>query len=144
MSSARIISAYEKEVSIKRWRPLGFYPFNGAVSANDSAVDAVDAGLDVGKDGIPRLDEGSDAVGFQLVGDSLEVDAQLSERERRPHAQQERLWDPDRLSAEDLESFTSIFPADLMEKVYEVIVECDYDLDRAYKEVCFGGINERS
>ena len=36
MSSARIISAYEKEVSIKRWRPLGFYPFNGAVSANDS------------------------------------------------------------------------------------------------------------
>ncbi|KAK8795038.1 hypothetical protein WA588_003889 [Blastocystis sp. NMH] len=62
-------------------------------------------------------------------------DAQLSERERRPHAQQERLWDPDRLSAEDLESFTSIFPADLMEKVYEVIVECDYDLDRAYKEL---------
>lgn len=71
-------------------------------------------------------------------------DAQLSERERRPHAQQERLWDPDRLSAEDLESFTSIFPADLMEKVYEVIVECDYDLDRAYKEVCFGGIDECS
>ena len=49
MSSARIISAYEKEVSIKRWRPLGFYPFNGAVSANDSAVDAVDASLDVGE-----------------------------------------------------------------------------------------------
>ena len=73
MSSARIISAYEKEVSIKRWRPLGFYPFNGAVSANDSAVDAVDASLDVGEDGVPGLDEGCDAVSFQLVGDILDV-----------------------------------------------------------------------
>ena len=79
MSSARIISAYEKEVSIKRWRPLGFYPFNGAVSANDSAVDAVDASLDVGEDGVPGLDEGCDAVSFQLVGDILDVDAQIGE-----------------------------------------------------------------
>ena len=37
-----------------------------------SAVDAVDAGLDVGEDGIPGLDEGGNAIGFQLVGDGLD------------------------------------------------------------------------
>ena len=44
-----------------------------------SAVDAVDAGLDVGEDGIPGLDEGGNTIGFQLVGDGLEVDTQLGE-----------------------------------------------------------------
>ena len=31
-----------------------------------------------------------------------------------------------------------------MEKVYEVIVDCDYDLDKAYKEVRSRGPVERS
>ena len=48
---------------------------------------------------------------------------------------QEVLWNPDRLSHTELDAFVSIFPSDLWEKVFEVIVKCDYDLDKAYTEV---------
>ena len=66
-------------------------------------------------------------------------DPKLSRTTQRKQTPQDRLWDPDRIREEDLDSFISIFPADVLEHVFEVIVNCDYDLDKAYEEarICF-------
>ena len=47
----------------------------------------------------------------------------------------ELIWNPDKVNPEDLEAFVSLFPPDQLEYVYEVINACDYDLDKAFKQV---------
>ena len=61
----------------------------------------------------------------------------LAEKRRylKTEYNQEVLWNPDKLSHTELDAFISIFPSELWEKVFEVIVKCDYDLDKAYTEV---------
>lgn len=73
--------------------------------------------------------------GSRYQADIKPFDPALSIATQKKQTPQDRLWDPDRIREEDLDAFVSIFPADIIENVYEVIVQCDYDLDRAYEEV---------
>ena len=52
------------------------------------------------------------------------------------------MWDPTRLSSEQLNRFVSYFPADVLEDVYVVIQQKNYDLKLAYEEVGEGKRNE--
>ena len=45
------------------------------------------------------------------------------------------LWDPDKLTDDQLDRFTSQFPQDILENVYDVIVKNKYDLSKSYEEV---------
>lgn len=45
------------------------------------------------------------------------------------------LWDPDKIPVDELERFTSQFPQDILENVYDVIVKNKYDLSKSYEEV---------
>lgn len=47
----------------------------------------------------------------------------------------ELVWDPKRLSNEQLTEFVGYFPADVLEDVYVVIQQKNYDLKLAYEEV---------
>ena len=47
----------------------------------------------------------------------------------------ELVWDPTRLSTEQLNDFIALFPADVLEDVYVVIQQKNYDLKQAYEEV---------
>lgn len=47
----------------------------------------------------------------------------------------ELVWDPTRLSTEQLNDFVALFPADVLEDVYVVIQQKNYDLKQAYEEV---------
>ena len=62
-------------------------------------------------------------------------DPEIASAQSKKEYKQEVLWDPNRLSHSELEAFTSIFPADLWENVFEVIVKYDYNLDAAYTDV---------
>lgn len=54
----------------------------------------------------------------------------------------ELVWDPTRLSSEQLNKFVAFFPADVLEDVYVVIQQKNYDLKLAYEEVGEDGQNE--
>lgn len=47
----------------------------------------------------------------------------------------EQLWNPERLSEEELDQFTSQFPQDIMEEVYDAIMRNNYDLKKSYEDV---------
>ena len=46
----------------------------------------------------------------------------------------EMLWDPDKIPVDELERFTSQFPQDILENVYDVIVKNKYDLSKSLKK----------
>ncbi|KNB42195.1 acyl n-acyltransferase [Blastocystis sp. subtype 4] len=73
--------------------------------------------------------------GTRYQADVKPFDPALSIATQKKRTPQDRLWDPDRIREEDLDSFISIFPADVVENVFEVIVNCDYNLDKAYEEL---------
>lgn len=54
----------------------------------------------------------------------------------------ELVWDPTRLSSEQLNKFVAFFPADVLEDVYVVIQQKNYDLKLAYEEVGDYGRND--
>ena len=64
-------------------------------------------------------------------------DPAMAEIVRNSHFTQEKIWDPTILPEEDLDAFIALFPVDSLERVYEVIAQEHYDLDKAYKEVGF-------
>ena len=77
----------------------------------------------------------SSREGTRYQADVTPFDPALSIATQKKRTPQDRLWDPARIREEDLDSFISIFPADVVENVFEVIVNCDYNLDKAYEEV---------
>ena len=68
-------------------------------------------------------------------------DSSVAQQTRQIQTTYEKIWDPTRLSEQDLEAFVSLFPADALETVYDVIAEMNYDLDKAFKEVQIYGIS---
>ena len=71
-----------------------------------------------------------------------EFDPRVRDTYKPTRTPPELVWDPTRLSSEQLNRFVSYFPADVLEDVYVVIQQKNYDLKLAYEEVGEGKRNE--
>ena len=86
--------------------------------------------------------EESDRRGSRYQTPVGEFDPRVCDTYKPTRTPPELVWDPTRLSSEQLNRFVSYFPADVLEDVYVVIQQKNYDLKLAYEEVGEGERNE--
>lgn len=72
---------------------------------------------------------------FQAVINEFDIES--STRYKKTKRVYEELWKPGVIPEDELERFTSQFPPDVLEDVYDVIRKNNYDLKKSFEDVGF-------